>query len=141
MSRMTIFSSPYLLGFEDIERLLDRATKSAADGYPPYNIERYPNAEGSGERLRIVLAVAGFSRNDLEISLEDNQLLIRGKQSEQSRSTFLHRGIAARQFQRTFVLAEGMEVVGASMENGLLLIDLTRPEPRRLIRKIEIREH
>jgi HSP20 family molecular chaperone IbpA len=139
MSRMTIFSSPYLLGFEEIERLLDRAAKSAGDGYPPYNIERYPEGEESGERLRIVLAVAGFSRSDLEISLEDNQLIIRGKQSEQNRSTFLHRGIAARQFQRTFVLAEGMEVLGASLENGLLLIDLARPEPRKLIRKIEIR--
>jgi HSP20 family molecular chaperone IbpA len=136
---MTLFSSPYLLGFEEIERLLDRAAKSAGDGYPPYNIERSPHAEGSVEKLRIVLAVAGFSRNDLEISLEDNQLIIRGKQSEQSRSTFLHRGIAARHFQRTFVLAEGMEVVGASMENGLLLIDLARPQPRKLIRKIEIR--
>jgi HSP20 family molecular chaperone IbpA len=138
---MTIFSSPYLLGFEEIERLLDRATKSSGDGYPPYNIERSPPEEGKSERLRIVLAVAGFSRDDLEISLEHNQLIIRGRQNESSRSTFLHRGIAARQFQRTFVLAEGMEVLDASMENGLLLIDLVRPEPQKLIRKIEIREH
>jgi HSP20 family molecular chaperone IbpA len=139
MSRMTLFSSPYLLGFEEIERLLDRASKTAGDGYPPYNIERLPEEDGFGEKLRIVLAVAGFSRDDLEISLEDNQLIIRGKQNDQGRSTFLHRGIAARQFQRTFVLAEGMEVTGASMENGLLAIDLARPEPQKLVRKIEIR--
>lgn len=139
MSRMTIFSSPYLLGFEEIERLLDRAAKSSGDGYPPYNIERLPPEAGVGERLRIVLAVAGFSRSDLEISVEDNQLIIRGKQNDQGRSTYLHRGIAARQFQRTFVLAEGMEVTGASMDNGLLAIDLARPEPQKQKRKIEIR--
>jgi HSP20 family molecular chaperone IbpA len=134
-----IFSSPYLLGFDEIERLLERAAKSAGDGYPPYNIERLPPDSGTGERLRIVLAVAGFSKDDLEVTIEDRQLIIRGKQNDQSRATFLHRGIAARQFQRTFVLAEGMDVIGASMENGLLAIELARPEPARHIRKIEIR--
>jgi HSP20 family molecular chaperone IbpA len=134
-----IFSSPYLLGFDEIERLLDRATKSAGDGYPPYNIERLPSGRGTGERLRIVLAVAGFSRDDLEVTMEDRQLIIRGKQNDQARATFLHRGIAARQFQRIFVLAEGMDVVGAAMENGLLAIELARPEPTRHVRKIEIR--
>jgi HSP20 family molecular chaperone IbpA len=138
MTRM-IFSSPYLLGFDEIERLLDRATKSAGDGYPPYNIERLPSGRGTGERLRIVLAVAGFSRDDLEVTMEDRQLIIRGKQNDQARATFLHRGIAARQVQRTFVLAEGMDVVGAAMENGLLAIELARPEPTRHVRKIEIR--
>lgn len=139
MTRM-IFSSPYLLGFDEIERLLDRAAKSAGDGYPPYNIERLSPGKGTGERLRIVLAVAGFSRDDLEVTIEDRQLIIRGKQNDQSRATFLHRGIAARQFQRTFVLAEGMDVIGASLENGLLAIELARPEPTRNIRKIEIRD-
>jgi HSP20 family molecular chaperone IbpA len=137
---MTVFSSPYLLGFEEIERLLDRAAKSSGDGYPPYNIERLSVGNGAGERLRIVLAVAGFSRDELEISLEDSQLIIRGRQNGQVGSTYLHRGIAARQFQRTFVLAEGMEVLGASMENGLLTIELMRPEPQKLVRKIEIRD-
>jgi HSP20 family molecular chaperone IbpA len=136
---MTIFSSPFLLGFDEIERLLDRAAKSAGDGYPPYNIERLPPGEGMGERLRIVLAVAGFSSHDLEVTVEDRQLIIRGRQNDQTRATFLHRGIAARQFQRTFVLAEGMDVVGASMENGLLAIELARPEPTRHTQKIEIR--
>src|SRR5688572_28720859 len=99
MTRMTIFSSPFLLGFDEIERLLDRAAKSAGDGYPPYNIERLPPGEGMGERLRIVLAVAGFSSHDLEVTVEDRQLIIRGRQNDQTRATFLHRGIAARQFQ------------------------------------------
>jgi HSP20 family molecular chaperone IbpA len=137
MSRMTIFSSPFLLGFDEIERLLERASKSAGDGYPPYNIERLPTGEAGGEKLRIVLAVAGFSPDDLEIRVEDNQLIIRGKQADQG-SDYLHRGIAARQFQRTFVLAEGIEVVGASMENGLLAVELVRPQPQKLVRKIEI---
>jgi HSP20 family molecular chaperone IbpA len=138
MTRM-IFSSPYLLGFDEIERLLDRAAKSAGDGYPPYNIERISPGKGAAERLRIVLAVAGFSKDDLEVTVEDHQLIIRGKQNDQSQATFLHRGIAARQFQRTFVLAAGMDVIGASMENGLLAIELARPEPARRIQKIEIR--
>jgi HSP20 family molecular chaperone IbpA len=136
---MTIFSSPFLLGFDEIERLLDRASKSAGDGYPPYNIERLAAEEAGGEKLRIVLAVAGFSPDDLEISVEDSQLIIRGRQAHQGSSVYLHRGIATRQFQRTFVLAEGMEVVGATMENGLLSVDLARPQPQKLVRKIEIR--
>ena len=139
MTRM-IFSSPYLLGFDEIERLLDRATKSAGDGYPPYNIERLPPGRGTGERLRIVLAVAGFSRDDLEVTMEDRQLIIRGKQNDQARATFLHRGIAARQFQRTFVLADGMQVQKADLKHGLLSIDLARPEPARVVRTIQIAE-
>jgi HSP20 family molecular chaperone IbpA len=138
MTRM-LFSSPYLLGFDEIERLLDRAAKTAGDGYPPYNIERLSPDNGIGERLRIVLAVAGFSKHDLEITVEDRQLIVRGKQNDQSHATFLHRGIAARQFHRAFILAEGMDVIGAHMENGLLAIELARPEPTRHIRQIEIR--
>lgn len=138
MARMTLFSSPFLLGFDEIERLLERASKSAADGYPPYNIERMP-AGTDGERLRIVVAVAGFARDELEVILEDNELVLRGKQKEGTEGQFLHRGIAARHFQRAFVLADGMEVKGASLENGLLSVELFRPEPQRLIRKIEIR--
>jgi HSP20 family molecular chaperone IbpA len=138
MTRMTSLSSPLLLGFDQIERLIDRATKSSGDGYPPYNIERIDPADGRGERLRITLAVAGFSRDDLDVSVEENQLIIRGKQAEDSERTYLHRGIAARQFQRAFVLADGMEVSGADLENGLLSVDLERPEPERIIRKVEI---
>ncbi len=139
MSRVPTFNSPFLLGFDGIERLLDRATRTSGDGYPPYNIERI---QGNGEtptKLRITLAVAGFTRSDLEVTLEDNQLTIRGRQEDDSEREYLHRGIAARQFQRTFVLAEGMEVTGAELENGLLVIDLQRPEPERIARSIEIR--
>lgn len=136
---MTIFSSPYLLGFDEIERLLDRAAKSSGDSYPPYNIERLPSSEGTSESLRIVLAVAGFSRHDLEITVERHQLIIRGRRNETGTGNFLHRGIAARPFHRTFVLAEGMEVRGASLENGLLAIELVRPKPQDSARKIEIR--
>ena len=139
MTRMSPFSSPLLLGFDEIEQLLERAVKAAGDGYPPYNIERLPPAPGSGERLRIALAVAGFSPSELEITLEDRQLVIRGRQKEQAHANFLHRGIAARHFQRSFVLADGMEVAEAFMENGLLTIELLRPEPRRHVQKIEIR--
>jgi len=139
MSRVSVFSSPLLLGFDEVERLLDRAAKTPGDGYPPYNIERLPPLAGKTDRLRITLAVAGFSNDDLEITLEENQLTIRGKQADTEERAFLHRGIAARQFQRAFVLAEGMEVKGAELENGLLAIDLERPEPQRVIRKIEIK--
>lgn len=138
MSRMTPLSSPLLLGFEEIERVLDRVTKSGSDGYPPYNIERIASAEG--DRLRITLAVAGFTRDQLAVTVEDNQLVIRGQQSpdtEEGRH-FLHRGIAARQFQRAFVLAEGIEILAASLADGLLSIDLARPEPERTVRTIEI---
>lgn len=138
MSRMTPLSSPLLLGFEEIERVLDRVTKSGNDGYPPYNIERIPGAKG--DRLRITLAVAGFTRDQLSVTVEDNQLVIRGQQSPEADRDreFLHRGIAARQFQRAFVLAEGIEILSASLADGLLAIDLARPEPERTVRTIEI---
>jgi len=134
---MTPFSNPLMLGFEAMEKTLERVAKSG-DGYPPYNIERIPNAEGAGQRLRITLAVAGFAENDLEVSIEENQLWVRGRQQEDEPREFLHRGIAARHFQRTFLLADGMRVVGAELKNGLLAIDLDRPEPERLVRKINI---
>ncbi|NNF78832.1 MAG: Hsp20 family protein [Rhizobiales bacterium] len=137
-SRVSIFSSPYLLGFDEVERLLDRATKSAGDGYPPYNIARIQEDSGS-ERLRITLAVAGFSENELDISVEENQLAIRGKQMDDgNEGQFLHRGIAARQFQRSFVLADGVEVTGANLENGLLSVDLIRKVPEQIVRKVKI---
>ena len=138
MSRMTPLSSPLLLGFEEIERVLDRAAKNGSDGYPPYNIERI-GGEG-GDQLRITLAVAGFTREQLAVTVEDNQLVIRGQQnpdSDQGRH-FLHRGIAARQFQRAFVLAEGIQILSASLADGLLSIDLARPEPARTVRTIDI---
>jgi HSP20 family molecular chaperone IbpA len=138
MSRTAGFSSPLLLGFDEIERLLDRVSKTTSDGYPPYNIERVRAHDDRPETLRITLAVAGFSENDLEITLEQNQLLIKGRQEEEPGREFLHRGIAARQFQRAFVLAEGMEIAGAVLENGLLSINLTRHEPERIVRKITI---
>jgi HSP20 family molecular chaperone IbpA len=138
MSRMSLLSSPLLLGFEEIERLVDRIGKGGGDGYPPYNIERMAQQDGRVETLRITLAVAGFTRGQLEITLEDNQLIIRGKQVEETPREYLHRGIAARQFQRTFVLADGIEVRSADLENGLLMIDLVRREPERLQRRIEI---
>ena len=137
MSRLSPFSSPLLLGFDEIERALDRVSKNASDGYPPYNIERL-NTEGMPERLRITLAVAGFSRDQIEIVLEENHLIIKGRQVEDKERHYLHRGIAARQFQRTFLLVEGIEVREAVLENGLLSIDLVRPEPQRVQRRIEI---
>ncbi len=139
MSRVPSLSSPFLLGFDDIERALDRVTK-AADGYPPYNIERLARDAESPERIRITLAVAGFTRDQLDVTVEENQLVIRGRQHDDKTRQFLHRGIAARQFQRTFVLAEGIEVLGADLRNGLLEIDLARPEPERVVRTITIRE-
>ncbi|MGC2775148.1 MAG: Hsp20 family protein [Bradyrhizobium sp.] len=140
MSRVSSLSSPFLLGFDEIERALDRVSK-AADGYPPYNIERIPSGNDQPERLRITLAVAGFTREQLDVSVEENQLLIRGRQQDDKARQYLHRGIAARQFQRTFVLADGMEVLGADLRNGLLSVDLARPEPERVIRTIAISEH
>jgi HSP20 family molecular chaperone IbpA len=132
-TRLSLFNHPLLLGFEQFERTLDRITKTAAEGYPPYNIEQ------RGENgIRITLAVAGFAREDLSVHVEDNQLVIRGKQGEESGRMYLHRGIAARQFQRSFVLAEGIEVTGASLDNGLLNIDLVRPLSEARVRKIEI---
>jgi HSP20 family molecular chaperone IbpA len=137
MSRVPSLSSPFLLGFDEIERALDRVAK-ASDGYPPYNIERIARGNGEPERLRITLAVAGFTREQLEVSVEESQLVIRGRQQDDKTRQFLHRGIAARQFQRTFVLADGMEVLGADLKNGLLAIDLVRPEPERIVRSIAI---
>ncbi len=141
MSRPSGFSSPLLLGFDDMERLLDRVSKSAADGYPPYNIERIRGAENEPDRLRITLAVAGFSRDDLDITVEENELTISGRQSDkvaESGKDYLYRGIAARQFKRTFVLAEGMNGTGADLRDGLLSIELVRPEPDKVARKIAI---
>jgi len=138
MARMTQLSSPLLLGFDDIERLLDRLAKSPGDSYPPYNIERIARSNGKDGVLRITLAVAGFMRSQLDITVEDSQLTIRGRQDDDKSRTYLHRGIAARQFQRTFVLADGIVVEAANLDNGLLSIDLVRPQPERLVRKIEI---
>lgn len=145
MTRITPFSSPLLLGFDTMEKTLERLTKSG-DGYPPYNIERLcsstnPSGEEqlpAAERLRITLAVAGFSNDDLDVTTEDNQLIIRGRQNDEAEREYLHRGIAARQFQRVFVLADGMRVIAAELKNGLLAIDLDRPEPERLIKRINI---
>lgn len=140
MSRISLLSSPLLLGFEEIERQIDRATKGGGDGYPPYNIERVGAADGEGETLRITLAVAGFTRDQLEITLADSQLIVRGKQADDRTRNYLYRGIAARQFTRTFVLAEGIEVKSADLSDGLLTIDLRRLEPERPIRTIAIRD-
>lgn len=141
MTRNTVFPSPFFVGFDEIERLLERTAKSAPDGYPPYNVEKQPLSNGdSAERLRITLAVAGFSSDELDLTLEDSELVIEGRQIDEPAREFLHRGIAARQFRRIFVLADGMNVVSASLDNGLLAIDLERPEPQRVIRKIEIRQ-
>ncbi len=138
MTRMSAFSSPFMLGFDDIERVMDRVSKAASDGYPPYNIERLPKNEERGEAIRITLAVAGFTLDQLDVSVEESQLVIRGRQVEDKTRQYLHRGIAARQFQRAFVLAEGIEILGADLKDGLLSIDLIRPEPERVVRKIEI---
>ena len=134
MSRMSLFNSPLLLGFDHFERALDRVQKAQADGYPPYNIE-----QTSENGLRITLAVAGFSMADLSVQIEDNQLVVRGRQAEEEDRIYLHRGIAARQFLRTFVLAEGIRVEGAELDNGLLHIDLVRPVPETKVHTIEIR--
>ena len=129
-----VFTSPLFLGFDHLEQMLERASKASSDGYPPYNIEQI-----SSSGLRITLAVAGFTMDDLQITQEDNQLVIRGRQTDDSQGrVFLHRGIAARQFQRAFVLAEGIEVKGAWLDNGLLHIDLVRPQPETRVRTIQI---
>lgn len=137
MSRMTPFTHPLLLGFDAMEKTLERMAK-ANDGYPPYNIERLPSSDDVPERLRITIAVAGFSQDDLDVTTADNQLVIRGRQQEQEKRDFLYRGIAARQFQRVFVLADGMQVREARMRNGLLSIDLVRPEISNVVKKINI---
>jgi HSP20 family molecular chaperone IbpA len=134
MNRLSLFNSPLLLGFDHFERALDRVSKTGADGYPPYNIEQLDE-----NRIRITLAVAGFSMDDLSVQIEDNQLVVRGKQADDRERVYLHRGIAARQFQRSFVLAEGIEVLGAGLDNGLLNVELIRPTVEPKIRKVEIR--
>ena len=134
MARLSVFNSPLLLGFDQFERALDRVTKATADGYPPYNVEqRGDNA------LRITLAVAGFTMDDLTVQIEDNQLVIRGKQVDDKDRVYLHRGIAARQFQRSFVLADGIEVAGAWLENGLLHVDLARRAAEQRVKRVAIR--
>lgn len=139
MTRMVQFNSPFLLGFDEMEQLLERLARGA-DGYPPYNVEEVAAADGETQRrvIRITLAVAGFARDELSVTREDNQLVIRGRQRDEEGRVFLHRGIAARQFQRAFVLADGIDVVAARIDNGLLSIDLVRPEPSKLVRRIEI---
>lgn len=134
MTKATFASHPYLLGFEQLDRLMERSAKSGNEGYPPFNIEQ------SGEAAyRITLAVAGFADNDLDITLEDAQLVIRGRQKEDVEGrVFLHRGIAARQFQKSFVLADGVEITGANLENGLLHIDLKRQMPETIVKTIKI---
>ena len=134
MSRLSLFNSPLLLGFDHFERALDRVSKVSSDGYPPYNIEQI-----GADALRITMAVAGFSTGDLSITVEDNQLVVRGKQSDDAQRVYLHRGIAARQFQRSFVLAEGIDVRWAWLDNGLLHIDLVRPEVESRVRTVAIR--
>ncbi|MGH6989188.1 MAG: Hsp20 family protein [Stellaceae bacterium] len=130
---MSLFNSPLLLGFDQFERALDRVSKAAADGYPPYNVEQ------TGENaLCITLAVAGFAATDLSVQVEDSQLVVRGKQAEERERVYLHRGIAARQFQRSFVLADGIEVTGASLDNGLLNIELVRHVPEGQVQTITI---
>lgn len=134
MTKLTLGTHPYLLGFEQLERLVERSAKTGNDGYPPYNIE-----QTSDTSYRITLAVAGFGDDDLSITVEDSQLVIRGGQTDDSEGrVFLHRGIAARQFQKSFVLADGVEVGAARIENGLLHVDLNRAVPDRIIQKIEI---
>jgi HSP20 family molecular chaperone IbpA len=136
MTRIPPFSSPLLVGFDAIEKKLEQIAKSG-DSYPPYNIERI--SVSGAECLRVTLAVAGFAENDLEVLIEENQLVVRGRQREEETAReYLHRGIAARQFQRVFMLAEGMQVKEAHLSNGLLSIDLQRPEPERIIRRIKI---
>jgi HSP20 family molecular chaperone IbpA len=136
MTKLALGSHPFLLGFEQLERLVERTAKTDSAGYPPYNIE-----QTSETGYRITLAVAGFAEADLSLTLEDKQLVVRGRQSDDTEGrVFLHRGIAARQFQRSFVLADGVEVTGAAMENGLLHVDLRRAVPETVVRTIEIRK-
>ncbi len=132
-TRLSLFNSPLLLGFDQFERTLDRVSKCSTEGYPPYNIEQIGE-----DGLRITLAVAGFAVDELSVQEEDNQLVVRGRQTDDKTRLYLHRGIAARQFQRSFVLAEGIEIIGANLNNGLLNIDLKRPLPEPKVRKIRI---
>jgi HSP20 family molecular chaperone IbpA len=137
MSRVSLFSAPFLLGFEALEERVDRLQK-AADGYPPYNIERTIDADGT-ETFLISIAVAGFSERELEVVAEDSQLLVRGRQKDEGNREFLHRGIAARQFQRSFLLADGVVVREATLRNGMLIIAVVRPKAEKIARRIEIR--
>jgi len=139
MSRSQTVRNPFLLGFDEVERAFEGASKAAGDGYPPYNVERWISPDGA-EHIRIVLAVAGFARDQLEITLEGNQLVISGRQENDTSRSYLYRGIATRQFQRGFLLADGLVVQTASLSEGLLAIDLWRPAPSRLASRIEIRE-
>ena len=138
MVRVTALTSPLLLGFDDLERALDKVSKTGTDGYPPYNIERIAAVGSDPEKLRITLAVAGFSYDQIEVTVGENQLTIRGRQQEDKTREYLHRGIAARQFQRGFLLADGMQVLSAELAQGLLCVDLVRPQPERTVRKIKI---
>jgi HSP20 family molecular chaperone IbpA len=137
MSRVSLFSAPFLLGFDSFEERVDRLAK-ASDGYPPYNIERLVDADGT-EKFFISIAVAGFSLAELDVVAEDNQLVVRGRQKEDPERQYLHRGIAARQFQRNFLLADGVVVKGAELRNGMLIVELERPKVERIARIIEIR--
>lgn len=137
MSRVSLFSAPFLLGFDAFEERVDRLAKSA-DGYPPYNIERKLDADGT-ERFLISIAVAGFSATELEVIAEDNQLLVRGRQQDDPQREFLHRGIATRQFQRTFLLADGVVIKDAALSHGMLVIDIERPLAEKVARRIAIR--
>ena len=137
MSRVSVFSAPFLLGFDAYEESIDRLSR-AADGYPPYNIERTLDADGT-ERFLISIAVAGFAQAELEIMQEDNQLVVRGRQKDDANRQFLHRGIAARQFQRSFLLADGVEVIDAMLRHGMLVISVVRPKADKLARRIDIR--
>ncbi len=137
MTRISVFSAPFLLGFDAFEERIDRLSRSA-EGYPPYNIERTQGEDGA-ERFLISIAVAGFAQSELELMVEDNQLQVRGRQKDDAGKDFLHRGIAARQFQRSFLLADGMEVKDATLGHGMLVIALERPRAAKIARKIDIR--
>ena len=137
MTRLSSLSSPFMLGFDEIERTLERIAKNG-DGYPPYNIERVPAEPGAGDCIRITLALAGFQPSDVEVAVEERQLVIRGHQSDDEERIYIHRGIATRQFQRTFLLAEGVEVRSAELRQGLLTVDLVRPDASKVVRRINI---
>lgn len=137
MSRISVFSAPFLLGFDSFEERVDRLAKSA-DGYPPYNIERMTDAEGT-ERFLISIAVAGFGVSELDVLVEDNSIIVRGRQKDEPGKEFLHRGIAARQFQRSFLLADGMIVKDATLGHGMLVVAVERPKAPKIARRIDIR--
>ena len=139
MGRAPTLNSPFLLGFDEIERTFERSTRAASDGYPPYNIERIITNGTKAARLRITLAVAGFTANQLEITVEQGRLLIHGRHRDEKERIHLYRGIAARQFQRVFLFAEAMQVATAELEHGLLSVELVRPEPERTLQKINIK--